>query len=353
MAEITAAQVKELREMTGSGIMDCKRALQETEGDLEKAVAWLREKGIASAAKKAGRATNEGLIETYLHHNRRVGVMVQVNCETDFVAKTPRFQDLAHNLALHIANLAPRYLRREDVPVSMGIVIDNSGSMRDKRRQVERAALGLVKASNRNDEVFIVNFNDEAWLDVDFTNDLKVLEEGLRQIDSRGGTAMRDAIDSSMDHLKAKAKRDKKVLIVVTDGNDNTSEITLERLVQKAQNREVIVYTIGLLDEEGGREAKRAKRALTTIAEATGGQAFFPQHVDDIFQYALDIAKDIRNQYVLAYSPHRQELDGTYRRIKVTVDGKNRPTVRTRTGYYASPEIPQNESAAFSRATSQ
>ncbi|MGE5489130.1 MAG: VWA domain-containing protein [bacterium] len=246
-----------------------------------------------------------------------------------------------------------RIFRREDVPVSMGIVIDNSGSMRDKRRQVERAALGLVKASNRNDEVFIVNFNDEAWLDVDFTNDLKVLEEGLRQIDSRGGTAMRDAIDSSMDHLKAKAKRDKKVLIVVTDGNDNTSEITLERLVQKAQNREVIVYTIGLLDEEGGREAKRAKRALTTIAEATGGQAFFPQHVDDIFQYALDIAKDIRNQYVLAYSPHRQELDGTYRRIKVTVDGKNRPTVRTRTGYYASPEIPQNESAAFSRATSQ
>lgn len=246
-----------------------------------------------------------------------------------------------------------RIFRREDVPVSMGIVIDNSGSMRDKRRQVERAALGLVKASNRNDEVFIVNFNDEAWLDVDFTNDLKVLEEGLTQIDSRGGTAMRDAIDSSMDHIKAKARKDKKVLIVVTDGNDNTSEITLERLVQKAQNREVIVYAIGLLDDEGGREAKRAKRALNTIAEATGGQAFFPEHVDDIFQYALDIAKDIRNQYVLAYSPNKQELDGTYRRIKVTVDGKNRPTVRTRTGYYASPEIPQKAPAAFTRSTSQ
>ncbi len=244
-----------------------------------------------------------------------------------------------------------RIFRREDVPVSMGIVIDNSGSMRDKRRQVERSALGLVKASNRDDEVFIVNFNDEAWLDVDFTNDLKVLEDGLTQIDSRGGTAMRDAIDSSIDHLKAEGKKDKKVIIVVTDGNDNTSEITLERLVQKAQNREVLVYAIGLLEEEDGREAKRAKRALTAITEATGGQAFFPKNVDDMYQYALDIAHDIRNQYVMAYSPQRQELDGTYRRIKVTVNGKNRPTVRTRTGYYASSE--SAHAAKASRALSQ
>ncbi len=239
-----------------------------------------------------------------------------------------------------------RVFRREDVPVSMGIIIDNSGSMRDKRRKVERAALGLVKASNRDDEVFIVNFNDEAWLDVDFTNDLKVLEDGLTQIDSRGGTAMRDAIDSSMDHLKAGAKKDKKVIIVVTDGNDNTSEITLERLVGKAQNREVLVYAIGLLSDEDGREAKRAKRALNAITEATGGQAFFPKDVDDMYQYALEIAHDIRNQYVLAYSPQKQELDGTYRRIKVTVNGKNRPTVRTRTGYYATSESPKRATAA-------
>jgi Ca-activated chloride channel family protein len=225
--------------------------------------------------------------------------------------------------------------------------------MRDKRRKVERAALGLVKASNPNDEVFIVNFNDEAWLDVDFTNDLKVLEDGLTQIDSRGGTAMRDAIDSSMDHLKAKGKRDKKVLIVVTDGNDNTSEITLEHLVQKAQNREVLVYAIGLLDEEGGREAKRAKRALDAITEATGGEAFYPKNVDDMYQYALDIAKDIRNQYVLAYSPQKQELDGTYRRIKVMVHAKNKPTVRTRTGYYATADTPENKPAAFSRSTAK
>ncbi len=117
--EITASMVKELRELTGAGPLDCKKALQEFGGDMERAAQALREKGMTKAAKKAGRATNEGLIETYLHHNRRVGVMVQVNCETDFVAKTPRFQDLAHNLALHIANLAPRYLRREDVPAAL------------------------------------------------------------------------------------------------------------------------------------------------------------------------------------------------------------------------------------------
>lgn len=243
-----------------------------------------------------------------------------------------------------------KIFRREDVPVSMGIVIDNSGSMRDKRRKVEQAALGLVKASNPDDEVFVVNFNDEAWLDVEFTNDPKKLEEGLTQIDSRGGTAMRDAIDSSIDHLKAKAKKDKKVLLIVTDGNDNTSEITLERLVQKAQNREVMVYAIALLNEEDGREAKRAKRALNTITQATGGQAFYPEGVDDVYKFALDVAHDIRNQYILAYSPHKQELDGTFRQIKVTVNAKNRPTVRTRTGYYANAEA-TNQAAVTHPAT--
>ncbi|GAB4574147.1 MAG: translation elongation factor Ts [Anaerolineae bacterium] len=117
--EITAKMVKELREMTGVGPLDCKKALEEFDGDMEKAANFLREKGLAKAAKKAGRATNEGVIEIYLHHNRRVGVMLELNCETDFVAKTEKFQDLAHNLALHIANLAPQYVKREDVPAAL------------------------------------------------------------------------------------------------------------------------------------------------------------------------------------------------------------------------------------------
>ncbi len=231
-----------------------------------------------------------------------------------------------------------KVFRREDVPLSMGIVVDNSGSMRDKRRKVEDAAMALVKASNPQDEVFVVNFNDEAYLDVDFTSDLKKLEEGVARIDSRGGTAMRDAIDLAMDHLK-KAKRDKKVLVVVTDGNDNASEVSLERLIQKAQQKEIGVYTIGLLNEEEHREARRAKRALDSITEATGGQASYPKDVDDVGKFTLEVAHEIRNQYTLAYSPMKPELDGTFRQIKVTVNGGGKPTVRTRTGYYASPEL--------------
>jgi VWFA-related protein len=236
-----------------------------------------------------------------------------------------------------------KVFRREDVPVSMGIVVDNSGSMRDKRRKVEDAAMALVKASNPQDEVFVVNFNDEAYLDVDFTADLKKLEDGVARIDSRGGTAMRDAIDLAMDHLK-KAKRDKKVLVVVTDGNDNASEISLERLIQKAQQKEVAVYTVGLLDEEERREAKRAKRALDSVTEATGGHAYYPKDVDDVGKFTLDVAHEIRNQYTLAYSPLKAELDGTFRQIKVTVKGGSKPTVRTRTGYYASSELAKRTS---------
>jgi elongation factor Ts len=118
MAEVTAQMIKELREATGAGPLDCKKALEQTGGDMHKAVDFLREKGLAKAAKKlgAGRAMNEGLIEVYMHHNKRIGVIVEVNCETDFVANTPDFQMFAKDLALHIANLAPKYLKREDVP---------------------------------------------------------------------------------------------------------------------------------------------------------------------------------------------------------------------------------------------
>ncbi len=229
-----------------------------------------------------------------------------------------------------------RLFRREDVPVSMGLIIDNSGSMRDKRQKVESAALTLVKQSNPQDEVFIVNFNDEAYLDADFTNDISKLEEGLTRIDSRSGTAMRDALSMSIDHLVEKGKKDKKVLLVVTDGNDNTSGTTLEDLVHKAQQSEVLIYAIGLLNEEQRRERKKAIRALDALTEASGGMAYYPELLSEVEEIAEKVAHEIRNQYVIAYSPSNAELDGTYRRIKVEVDAKGRPQVRTRSGYYAS-----------------
>ena len=228
-----------------------------------------------------------------------------------------------------------KVFKREDIPVSLGLIIDNSGSMRAKRHEVETAALSLVKESNKEDEVFIVNFNDEAYLDQDFTSNTEEMKQGLTKIDSRGGTAMRDALRMSIDHLKEKAKKDKKVLLVVTDGNDNASMLSLENLVTAAQQSETIIYAIGLLSEEERREATRAKRALIALAEATGGQAFFPKEVNEVESIAHQVARDLRNQYTIGYSPSNGALDGSYRTVKVIATGPNKPVVRTRSGYYA------------------
>jgi VWFA-related protein len=229
-----------------------------------------------------------------------------------------------------------KLFKREDVAVSLGLIIDSSGSMRDKRARVESAAITLVKESNKEDEVFIVNFNDEAFLDQDFTSDIKKMENGLSKIDSRGGTAMRDAIRMSIDHEKEKAKRDKRVLLVVTDGDDNASMVSLENLVREAQGSDVVIYAIGLLSEEEKREAKRAKRALLTLTEATGGMAFFPKETSEVEQIAHQVAHDIRNQYTLGYTPPSRALDGAYHTVKVIANAPNHPLVRTRTGYYAT-----------------
>jgi Ca-activated chloride channel family protein len=229
-----------------------------------------------------------------------------------------------------------KLFKREDVPVSMGLIIDNSGSMREKRAGVESAALALVKDSNKQDEVFIINFNDEVYIDADFTSDIAKMEAGLTKIDSRGGTAMRDAIRLSVEHLKEGAKRDKKVILVVTDGNDNASVVPLEALTRLAQQDDVLIYAIGLLSDEDKREAKKAKRALELLAESTGGQVFYPKDVSEVDKIAHQVAHDIRNQYTIAYTPSNTALDGTYRQIKVTVKGPGNPVARTRSGYYAN-----------------
>ena len=229
-----------------------------------------------------------------------------------------------------------KIFRHEDVPVSLGIIIDDSGSMLTKRSRVEAAALAMVRESNPQDEVFIVNFNDDAYLDVPFTSDMHKMEQGLARIDSRGGTAMRDAINMSLDYMKSDAKKDKKVLMVITDGNDNESNISLERLVARANQTDTLVYAIGLFTDEEKHEASKAKRALRELTSATGGVAFYPKDVNEVKALAVQIARDIRNQYTIAYSPGEQQLDGSYRQIHVTVNAAGKPEVRTRSGYYAT-----------------
>jgi VWFA-related protein len=231
---------------------------------------------------------------------------------------------------------ALRLFRREDVPVSMGIIVDNSGSMSSKRTRVAADALDLVKQSNPDDEVFIVNFNDDTHFDQPLTNDVKKLQAALARMEARGGTAMRDALSKSIDYVKKNGKHDKRVLVVITDGNDNSSDTTLEQLLRQAHNSEVLIYSIGLLNEEEAGEARSAKRALKALAEASGGLDYYPKSLSDVQEITPRVAHEIRNQYILGYTSSNQALDGSFRQVKVTVTGFGRPTVRTRNGYYAT-----------------
>src|SRR6185312_6348073 len=232
-----------------------------------------------------------------------------------------------------------RAFRYEDVPVSMALVIDNSGSMRDKRQAVEAATLALVKDSNPQDESFVINFNEDAFLDVDFTSDPEKLKVGLERIDSRGQTAMREAVRLAIEHLHQKAKLDKKVVLIVTDGEDNYSDpdFSMEKLIQVASRNDVLVYAIGLLDTDMKSEANRAKRALNELIQSTGGEVFYPKTLAEVDPIAHQIARDLRNQYFIGYAPLNEELDGTFRQIKVTVKAPGNPVPRTRPGYWANP----------------
>jgi Ca-activated chloride channel family protein len=232
-----------------------------------------------------------------------------------------------------------------DIPVAMGIVIDNSGSMREKRSKVNQAALNLVRSSNPRDEVFIVNFNDEQYLDQDFTHDLLKLKEALEKIDARGGTALYDAVVASGDHLKQNARLEKKVIFLVTDGEDNASSETLEQSVKQLQlEGGPSVYAIGILGDED--HPKRAKKALQIIAERTGGIAFFPKTLDEVDSISRTIANDIRNQYAIGYKPLSPKKAGEFRQIRVEAKAKghSKLVVRTKSGYYAGAEAASSTS---------
>jgi VWFA-related protein len=228
------------------------------------------------------------------------------------------------------------FFKRQDIPVSIGIVVDNSGSMRTKRTAVTKAVLNLIQASNPQDEVFVVNFNDDPYLDQDFTSKLESLREALDRVDSRGGTALYDAVIASADHLAKGAKKEKKVLLVVTDGVDNESRESLESAIRKVQDDNgPTIYTIGILGDEPG--IKRAKRALQSLSDQTGGVAFFPRDLAEVDEISQEVARDIRNQYTLTYKPSNPRSNGGYRKVKVEAraPGYKDLQVRTRDGYFA------------------
>jgi Ca-activated chloride channel family protein len=236
--------------------------------------------------------------------------------------------------------------RHEDIPVAMGIVIDNSGSMREKRPAVNAAAINLVQASNPQDKVFVVNFNEEYFLDQDYTASIPKLKDALERIEARGGTALYDAVVASADHLKKSGELEKKALLVVTDGEDNASRESLEQAVRLLQvENGPTVYAIGLLGEE---HSKRARRALREMAEETGGVAFFPKDLSEVNEITSQIAHDIRNQYTIGYKTSNPQSAGGYRTVKVEAKAKGykKLQVRTRSGYYAGQHAAPTNSPA-------
>jgi len=235
------------------------------------------------------------------------------------------------------------YFKNEDIPVALGIVIDNSGSMRDKRPAVDAAAIDLVRTSNPQDQVFIVNFSEEYFLDQDYTGSIPKLQDALQRVESRGGTALYDAVVASSDHLKKSGALEKKVLLVVTDGEDNASRETLEQALRRLEEKNgPTIYTIGLLGEEHN---KRARRALREMAEDTGGVAFFPKDLSEVNAITSEIAHDIRNQYTIQYKPSIPQSRGGYRTVKVEAQAKGykKLQVRTRSGYYAGQQQASND----------
>ena len=224
--------------------------------------------------------------------------------------------------------------RREDVPVEIGIVVDNSGSMRDKRGQVNQAVLNLIRASNSEDQVFVVNFGQSPYLDQDFTSDVNLLQAALHQVSAKGSTALYDAIVASTVHLENNPRLSKKVLLVITDGQDNMSQETLQEATRRLQQANgPTLYAIGLL---GSGLRTEGREALQALASSTGGVAYFPDSLDEVNNITRTVARDIRSQYILAYKPRNQNSKPAYQslRVEAHAPGYGKLTVRTRSGYY-------------------
>jgi VWFA-related protein len=228
---------------------------------------------------------------------------------------------------------------RDDVPVAIGIVIDNSGSMREKRDKVNQAVLNLIRASNPNDELFVVNFSQDSYLDQDFTSDINLLQQALHKVSAQGSTALYDAIVASAVHLKNNTRIDRKVLLVITDGRDNASQETLQQAARRLQQENgPTLYAVGLLSDE---LQQSGIDALQSLADSTGGVAFFPKGLDEVDDITRTVARDIRSQYTIGYKPTKPRENPGYRviAVKAQARGYRNLTVRTRSGYYSGEAV--------------
>jgi VWFA-related protein len=232
----------------------------------------------------------------------------------------------------------------QDQPVALGIMVDNSGSMRDKREAVNAAALTLLRASNPKDSTFIVNFSEHAFLDQGFTSDINLLDRGLAHYDAKGTTALYDAVAASADELSNHGKLPKQVLLIITDGADNASRLDLVQAIRRVQNLGgPVVYTIGLLFDASKEEAARAKSDLESLSRETGGIAYFPSSLRDVDAIAGEVARDIRDEYTIGYHSTKPANLGGFRtvRVEAAAPKHGKMIVRTRHGYYANKSTAQ------------
>jgi VWFA-related protein len=235
---------------------------------------------------------------------------------------------------------------QEDVPISMGIAIDTSGSMRNKIDMVNKAALAFIRASNPEDQVFLVSFNDQVELLEDYTSDIDAITDALENTIVTGGTALYDAIYLGVQKAQNGVKP-KKAIVVITDGEDRDSYYKLDELVAKVQESDVQIYCVGFLNpvpEKGlfGHWSKsvpeKAHDALLRISDETGGKAYYPQKITEIGNIVSEIAHELRNQYSIGYISSNSARDGSYRKIKIALDPSLAATdhVRYRRGYFAA-----------------
>jgi Ca-activated chloride channel homolog len=224
---------------------------------------------------------------------------------------------------------------QEDVPVTMGILLDLSGSMSKSADKVNNAALAFIRASNPDDQVFLIGINDEAELLQDFTSDIDEIQDSLDNTVVAGGTVLYDGIYLGVEKAHA-GNRGKKAIVVITDGEDHTSYFKLDELISKVQESDVQVFCIGFLGVKS--EFKRAKAALLRISEETGGKAFFPQDISGIDAIVAEIATDLRSQYSIGYTSSNATRDGSFRRVKIKLSGAKSSdiNIRYKRGYFAS-----------------
>ncbi len=234
---------------------------------------------------------------------------------------------------------------QEDVPISLGILLDLSGSMRNKIEQVNKAALAFIRASNPEDQVFLIGFNEQVELLQDYTSDIDEVADSLDNIVVTGGTALYDAIYLGVQKAHTGIKP-KKAIVVITDGEDRDSFYKLDELIAKVQESDVQIYCVGFLNpvpDKGlfGHWSKsvpeKAHDALQRISEETGGKAFFPQKLTEINNIVAEIAQELRNQYSIGYVSSNTARDGTYRRVKIALEagGGSNNHLRYRRGYTA------------------